>query len=71
MADGQVTNEQIVALANVIPVQTMVEIAEAHFGLEDGVIKNKEKDFPNAEAQSREMLKIWLYKNPDNQVQVK
>ena len=58
MAERHVTNEPRVKLAEAIPAQTMTKIAEAYFGLEDGVIKNIKADHPgDAEAQSREMIK--------------
>ena len=71
MAEEQLTNAQRVQLAAEIPAKTMVKIALAHFDLGDGVVKNiQDENVGNAEAQSREMLTKWLYKNPDNQVQV-
>ena len=71
MADGRLTNPQRVQLAAAISADKMVKIALAYFKLSDTDVKNIERDFPSAEAQSREMLTKWLYKNPDNQVQVK
>ena len=70
MAAGRVDESHLVKLAEAIPSQTLVKIALEHFDLGDSAIKNIRHDYPEAEAQSREMLRRWLYKNPDNQLQV-
>ena len=72
MAAGQLTNRQYTELASAISVRIMRKIALGHLGLNDSTIKNIEADhLGDAEAQSREMLRRWAYRNPGNQVKVR
>ena len=71
MAEGRLTNEQRVQLSVAISANSMVKIALAYLNLSDADVKNIQNDEKgNSEAQNREILKAWSYRNPDNQVQV-
>ena len=71
MSTGQLTNRQYIELASAISVKVVRTIALGYLGLSDSAIKNIETDHQgNAEAQSREMLRKWAYRNPDNQVKL-
>ena len=67
MSTGQVTNKQYTELASAISVRIMRKIALGYRGLSDSKIKNTESDHQgNTEEQSREMLRKWAHRNPDN-----
>ena len=71
MAAVQLTNRQYMELASAISVRIMRKIALGYLDLSDSTIKNIETDhLGDAEAQSREMLRRWAYRNPGNQVKV-
>ena len=65
------TGKQIVRLAAAISAEKMAAIAEGYMDIDDATIKNKKyENKDDAEAFNREIIKTWLYKNPDNQVKV-
>ena len=71
MAADQITNRQYMELASAISVRTMRKIALGYLDLSHSTIKNIEADHQgDVEAQSREILRKWAYKNPDDQVKV-
>ena len=66
------TRKQIVRLAAAISADNMASIAEGYMDIDDATIKNKKfENKDNAEAFNRDIIKHWMYKNPDNQVQVR
>ena len=67
---GRLTPRQIVQLASVISADNMESIAEGYLGINDETIKNIRRDASNSEAFNRYIVKHWMCKNPDNQVQV-
>ena len=67
---AELTEPLIVQLATAIPVDVMEKIALGHFGLSHAVVKNIRSDVRNAQAMSREILRTWAYRNPDNQIKV-
>ena len=70
MAESILSSMQIVSLAQSIPVRN-VKIALRYFDLSDTAIANVKADKSgDAEAQSRDLITKWAYKNPDNQVEV-
>ena len=71
MAESILSAKQIVSLAQSIPVRNVEKIALRYFDLSDTAIANIKADKSgDAEAQSRDIIRRWAYKNPDNQVQV-
>ena len=71
MAAGQITPKQRMNLTVGISAAAWVQIAETYFELSDAVIKNIQSDNQgNAQAQSREILTKWMYKNSEDQVKV-
>ena len=64
--------KQIVLLATVIPVQEMIKIGEGYLDIHHAKIQNiKVDNIRNSEAISREILRVWSYKNHiTNQSQV-
>ena len=67
----QLTNKQIVCSAATIFANNMAAIAEGYLDIDDATIKNKKyENKDDAEGFNREIIKTWLYKNPDNQVKV-
>ena len=66
------TPEQIVHLASAISANNMAAIAEGYLDISDEIIKNiKFETKDSAEAFNREIIKNWIYKNPENQLKVK
>ena len=71
MAESILSSKQIVSLAQSIPVRNVEKIALRYFDLSDTAIANVKADKSgDAEAQSRDLITKWAYKNPDNQVEV-
>ena len=67
----QLTRKQIVRLSAAISANNMMGIAEGYMDIDDATIKNKKfENKDDAQAFNREIIKIWQYKNPDNQVEV-
>ena len=67
----QLTNKQIVRLASAISAKKMAAIAEGYMDIDGATIKNKKyENKDDAEAFNREIIKLWLYKNPYDQVKV-
>ena len=67
----QLTNNQIVRLAAIISANNMAAIAEGYMGILSETIKNKKyENKDDAEAFNREIIRYWMNKNPDNQVEV-
>ena len=65
------TAQQLVLLANIIPVQEVLKIAEGQMNIRNSTIRNIEYTFNNAERISQELIRTWCYKNgPQNQIQV-
>ena len=66
------TQKQIVLLATVIPVQEIIKIGEGYLDIHHAEIQNiKFNNIGSAEAISREILRVWSYKNnTTNQSQV-
>ena len=67
---GRVTQKQIVCLGASISADNMESIGEGYMDIDDVTIKNIRRDASSSEAFNRDVIKHWLYKNPDNQVQV-
>ena len=66
------TRKQIVRLAAGISADNMASIGEGYMDIDDATIKNKKfENKDSAEAFNRDIFKHWMYKNPDNQVQVR
>ena len=70
--ENQLTNNQIVRLARCISSQNMESIAVGYLDIDDPIIKNmKYENRDNMEAFNREIIRHWMYKNPEsNQTQV-
>ena len=67
----QLRPRQIVRLAAAIPANNMAVIAEGYLDIDDATIKNiKYENKDDAQAFNREIIKLWAYKNPENQVKV-
>ena len=67
---AELTEPIIVQLASAISVDKMEKIALGHLGISNPVVKNIRTDEKNADAISREMIRTWAYRNPDNQIKV-
>ena len=68
---SSLTPRQLVLLANVIPVQEMIKIGEGFLGIDHTKIENiKFENRDDAEAISRQILRVWCYKHNSNQLQV-
>ena len=67
---GQLTQKQIVRLAAAISADNMESIAEGYLDVTPETVKNIRRDASNAEAFNRDILRHWMYKNPDSQMQV-
>ena len=68
----QLTNKQIVRLAAAISANNMAAIAEGYMDIDDATIKIKKyENKDDAEAFNRDIIKTWLYKNPNDQVKVR
>ena len=67
---SRLTPRQIVRLASAISADNMESIAEGYLGINDETIKNIRRDASNSEAFNRDIVKHWMCKNPDNQIQV-
>ena len=75
MASGgnsdQLNNNQIVRLAANISANNMAAIAEGYMDISSETIKNKKyENKDDAEAFNRGIIRYWMNKNPDNQVEV-
>ena len=67
----QLTRRQIVRLASAISADAMESIAEGYMNLSSETLKNLWRENQGkAEAFSREIIRHWIYKNPDDQVKV-
>ena len=67
----QLTRRQIVRLASAISADAMESIAEGYMNLSSETLKNlRRENQGKAEAFSREIIRNWTYKNPDDQVKV-
>ena len=67
----QLTNNQIVRLAATISANNMAAIAEGYMDISSETIKNKKyENKDDAEAFSREIIRYWMNRNPNNQVEV-
>ena len=60
----------MVQLAEAISMDVMEKIALGRLGISSPVLRNIKNDERNAQAVSREILRTWAYKNPDNQLKV-
>ena len=72
MAQGrnvQLTNRQIQQLGAVISRNDMKAIAMGFLDIDNTTIKNKGGD-TDAETFNRDIIALWAYKNPNNQVTV-
>ena len=69
-ASDQLSRRQIVRLPSAISADNMESIAEGYMDISDATIKNIRRDASNSEAFNRDVIRHWMYKNPDNQVQV-
>ena len=68
----RLTEKHITRLAAAIPANCMSKIGLTYFGLSHAAVVNIKADNQgDAEAQSREIIRRWAYRNPDNQVQVR
>ena len=65
------TPRQIVRLASAISTDNMESIAEGYLDISPETVKNIRRDASNSEAFNREIIRYWMYKNPEDQVQVK
>ena len=70
-SSDQLTNNKIVRLAAAISANNMAAIADGYLGISCETIKNKKSDNKDdAEGFNREIIRIWINRNPNNQVQV-
>ena len=68
---AELTEAMIVQLATAISVDVMEKIALGRFNISYAALRNiKSNERGNAQAVSREILRTWSYKNPDNQLKV-
>ena len=67
---GQLTPRQIVRLAAAISAENMESIAEGYMNISSEEIRNKKYEHNDKQAFNTEIIKTWLRKNPNNQVQV-
>ena len=66
----QLTRRQIVRLASAISADNMESIAEGYLDISPEALKNIRRDASNSEAFSRDIIRHWAYRNPENQVEV-
>ena len=66
----QLTRKQIVRLAAAISADNMESIAEGYMDISDETIKNIRRDASNSEAFNRDVIRHWMYRNPEHQVEV-
>ena len=66
----QLTNRQIVRLAAAISADKMTSIAEGYMDIDNETVKNIRRNEGDSEAFNREIIRYWMNKNPDNQVEV-
>ena len=57
------TSKQLIELSTAIPVQELLKIAEGYLDLDHAVIRNIVFDYRHSEAITREMIRLWSYKN--------
>ena len=67
---GALTDSHMVQLAEAISVDVMEKIALGRLNIRYPVLKNIKNDERNSQAVSREILRTWAYKNPDDQIKV-
>ena len=68
---AELTEPLIGELAAAISVDVMEKIALGRFNISYAALRNiKSNERGNAQAVSREILRTWSYKNPDNQLKV-
>ena len=67
---AELTEPLIAELSVAISVDVMEKIALGRLNISYAVLKNIKRDESNAQAVSREILRTWSYKNPDNQLKV-
>ena len=67
---GTLTDSHMVQLAEAISVDVMEKIALGRLNISYPVLKNIKNDERNSQAVSREILRTWAYKNPDDQIKV-
>ena len=66
----QLTNRQIVRLARAISADNMESIAEGYLDISPETVKNLRRDTSYAEAFNRDVIRQWMYKNPEHQMEV-
>ena len=66
----QLTRKQIARLAAAISADNMHYIAEGYMDMDPDTIRNIRRDASSSEAFNRDAIRHWIYKNPENQVQV-
>ena len=68
-ASDQLTRKQIVRLGAAISADKM-SIAGGYLDISNETVKNILRDASNSEAFTRDIIRHWMYKNPENQVDV-
>ena len=66
----QLTNKQIVRLASAISAENMGSIAEDYMDISHETVKNIRCDASNSEAFIRDIIRHWMYRNPEHQAKV-
>ena len=64
------TPKQIVRLASAISADNMESITEGYLDFSPETIKNIRRDASNSEAFNTDVIRHWVNKNPDDQVDV-
>ena len=57
------TSKQLIELSATIPVQEMIKIGEGYLNLDYALIQNIVFDNRYSQAITREILRVWCYKN--------
>ena len=68
--NGPLSQQQIARLAAAISRDNMESIAEGYMDITPETVKNIGSDTSNSEAFSREIIRTWANKNPENQIEV-
>ena len=66
----QLTNKQIVCLAAAIPADNMESISEGYMNISHETVKNIRRDASSSEVFIRDIIRHWMYRNPEHQVEV-
>ena len=69
-ASDQLTRRQIVRLGRAISADNMESIVEGYMDISNETVKNIKRDASNSEAFTRDIIRHWAYRNPENQVEV-